>query len=113
MHETLTLRSANRGAITVVGMVLWGRRGYIYRSGGFLLYVLTLDAALLFDSGEPDVRDSWFPGYAWRIAYCSNCMHHLGWRYSATQPGQHPRAFWGIRRAVCGMGMGEMVEDHE
>ena len=25
---------------------------------------------------------SWFPGYAWQIALCSNCTLHLGWRFS-------------------------------
>jgi hypothetical protein len=25
---------------------------------------------------------TWFAGYLWRIAVCSNCLIHLGWRFS-------------------------------
>jgi hypothetical protein len=30
---------------------------------------------------------SWFPGYAWRIAVCSQCRTHLGWSFGD---------FWGL-----------------
>jgi len=26
---------------------------------------------------------TWFAGYVWRIAVCSNCLVHLGWRFSS------------------------------
>ncbi len=26
---------------------------------------------------------AWFTGTAWRIAVCSSCLAHLGWRFSA------------------------------
>lgn len=26
---------------------------------------------------------TWFPGYAWQIALCSNCNIHLGWKYDS------------------------------
>jgi hypothetical protein len=32
--------------------------------------------------GPPSTQDSWFPGYAWSIAYCSRCYNHLGWRFT-------------------------------
>lgn len=32
--------------------------------------------------GPPTAQDSWFPGYAWTIAYCSGCYAHLGWRFT-------------------------------
>ncbi len=24
---------------------------------------------------------TWFPGYSWQIQLCSQCKHHLGWKY--------------------------------
>eukprot|EP00329_Picozoa_sp_Boothbay-MS584-11_P006758 61365_4 len=27
--------------------------------------------------GEPETEHSWFPGYAWTIAYCRGCTSHL------------------------------------
>lgn len=38
--------------------------------------------------------------YAWTIAYCGTCGQHLGWRFTAVEPGLSPRLFWGIRRQV-------------
>ena len=32
--------------------------------------------------GRPCTQDSWFPGYAWTIAYCGRCYNHLGWRFT-------------------------------
>ena len=26
---------------------------------------------------------TWFPGYAWRVAYCSHCGAHLGWLFES------------------------------
>lgn len=44
----------------------------------------------------------WFPGYAWRIACCDHCSHHIGWCYKSTVPGIRPRKFYGLSRAnVC------------
>jgi hypothetical protein len=31
--------------------------------------------------GRPTTRDSWFPGYAWRIVSCARCYSHLGWKF--------------------------------
>jgi hypothetical protein len=31
--------------------------------------------------GRPTSRDSWFPGYAWRIVSCARCYSHLGWKF--------------------------------
>jgi len=35
----------------------------------------------IFLEGEPETRDSWFPGYSWTIMYCGSCENHLGWRF--------------------------------
>ena len=50
--------------------------------------------------GSPQTESSWFPGYAWTIAYCRACWHHVGWRFTAVQPGLKPSCFWGLRRSA-------------
>ena len=32
--------------------------------------------------GEPTSLHSWFPGYLWNYADCSNCRNHLGWQFT-------------------------------
>lgn len=32
-------------------------------------------------SGAPNAADSWFPGYLWRLALCTECTAHLGWSF--------------------------------
>lgn len=43
--------------------------------------------------GPDSTEFTWFPGYAWRVAVCRNCLQHLGWLFSGTA-GQ--AAFWGL-----------------
>lgn len=31
--------------------------------------------------GPATAEYTWFAGYTWQIAVCSNCGEHLGWRY--------------------------------
>lgn len=33
------------------------------------------------EAGEPTKEATWFAGYAWTFAICSNCHTHLGWFY--------------------------------
>ncbi len=32
-------------------------------------------------SGSPTAADTWFPGFKWRLASCSECRMHLGWYF--------------------------------
>lgn len=44
--------------------------------------------------GEPTLKWTWFPGYAWCVALCRGCAHHLGWEYRG---GGEPRGtFFGL-----------------
>lgn len=48
----------------------------------------TITVSQLFPSasvllqGSASTQDSWFPGFAWTIAYCPTCINHLGWRFT-------------------------------
>lgn len=37
--------------------------------------------------GDATRAHTWFKGYAWRIAVCASCEHHLGWRFES--PADH------------------------
>lgn len=50
--------------------------------------------------GEVVTEHSWFPSYGWRIAYCSECDAHLGWKFEATDDERQPREFFGLRRSA-------------
>lgn len=43
-------------------------------------------------TGFPTEEFSWFPGYAWRFAYCGGCGVHLGWEYLRGES----RSFFGL-----------------
>jgi hypothetical protein len=33
------------------------------------------------EKGRKTDEFTWFPGFAWRIAYCTGCKEHLGWGF--------------------------------
>ncbi len=37
--------------------------------------------------GAATHEHTWFPGYAWQIAYCGRCNTHLGWWYTSPDDG--------------------------
>ncbi len=43
------------------------------------------------DNGANVSRDTWFPGYAWRVQVCARCGAHVGWRFEASSD-----AFYGL-----------------
>jgi len=50
---------------------------------GFSFHVLCYsDAPGASDVGETTTEASWFPGYSWTFAICTQCRGHLGWWYS-------------------------------
>ena len=65
---------------------------------GYLHEIVTLRRAEnLFATGRPSTEFTWFPGYAWEIAWCGRCSEHLGWRFVAVADAE-PGLFWGLRR---------------
>lgn len=43
-------------------------------------------------SEQPTEQESWFGGYRWQMAHCSECNEHLGWYYQ----NKHERFFFGL-----------------
>ena len=35
--------------------------------------------------GAPTTDNTWFPGFSWNFALCSQCFSHLGWFYQSVQ----------------------------
>jgi hypothetical protein len=64
---------------------------------GVLFEIVTLSWCHNLRDGSPAVRqDTWFPGYAWTVQYCSGCQVHMGWRYDGGD--REPATFYGIVR---------------
>ncbi|KAL3153029.1 hypothetical protein ABBQ38_012053 [Trebouxia sp. C0009 RCD-2024] len=86
-------------ASDVVSMSSEGTGGAFVNSHGYVHDMITLHRATnAVCDGEPETEHSWFPGFAWTIAYCAGCTSHLGWKFTAAQRNQHPQSFWGLRR---------------
>ncbi len=61
---------------------------------GFRFHVGCFANALGCDiSGAPQAADSWFMGYAWRLATCGGCHQHLGWYFTR---GRNLHFFYGL-----------------
>ncbi|MCY4341985.1 MAG: cereblon family protein [Gammaproteobacteria bacterium] len=49
---------------------------------GLLFHVGCFSQALGCEiAGPPQRADTWFMGFQWRIANCSDCRRHLGWYF--------------------------------
>jgi hypothetical protein len=81
-----------------------GTSGAYVNVHGIIHQTLTLqnaEEANLYYVGSSEIRDSWFPGYAWTITLCRYCLHHLGWKFEIVDqsilPTSHrPYQFWGF-----------------
>nr|XP_043610587.1 protein cereblon [Erigeron canadensis] len=87
---------ANRSDMLV--MSIEGPLGAYVNPSGYVHEIMTLlKANGLALVGVPTKEYSWFPGYAWTVAYCATCEYQMGWLFTATQKKLKPRSFWGIR----------------
>ena len=46
--------------------------------------------------GPATEADSWFLGYQWQLAICTECHEHLGWYYQYNRSSSHQRFFFGL-----------------
>ncbi|XP_012226592.1 protein cereblon isoform X1 [Linepithema humile] len=77
-----------------------GPQGTYVNPGGVIHETITfyhVQGVMLSDT-PPSTEYSWFPGYAWTIAICKGCLHHVGWKFTATESDLRPKAFWGLTR---------------
>ena len=63
-----------------------GVGAHYVNSHGIVHDMLTIEKAHVAVVGDPEPDHSWFPGYAWQIAYCEGCRMHLGWVFTAIDP---------------------------
>ncbi|XP_014234795.1 protein cereblon [Trichogramma pretiosum] len=91
-----------------------GPQNTFCNSGGFVHDTITLyDVSNIILSGEqPSTEYSWFPGYAWTIAYCERCNDHKGWCFEAhNDKSLRPQSFWGLTRRGLKSIKGDLIED--
>ena len=83
-----------------------GTTGAYVNCHGIVHHTMTLrdiEAQSVICIGQPETKDSWFPGYSWQISYCSTCHDHLGWKFRkagqrSDENDNHdrPKSFWGF-----------------
>lgn len=67
--------------------------------GGYIHDTLTVRTTCgLFQDSDWVDEFTWFPGYKWRIAHCTNCSHHIGWCYKHIDSETRPKRFFGLSR---------------
>jgi len=81
-----------------------GTAGAYVNCHGIVHHTMTLrDIEAQITLGQPETKDSWFPGYSWQIAYCAVCHNHLGWKFrkvgqrtNENNDVDRPKSFWGF-----------------
>ncbi|KMQ87897.1 protein cereblon-like protein [Lasius niger] len=77
-----------------------GPQGTYVNPGGVIHETITfyhVQGVMLSDAA-PSTEYSWFPGYAWTVAICKSCHHHIGWKFTAVLNNLRPKTFWGLTR---------------
>ena len=81
--------------LTEEQVAFYNEHGYVHD----MMAVRRVSSRWAAAEGAPVAEHSWFPGWAWQILSCACCGEHLGWRFSAAEPGLSPRVFYGLRRS--------------
>eukprot|EP01024_Parvocaulis_polyphysoides_P060459 TRINITY_DN6600_c1_g1_i1.p3 TRINITY_DN6600_c1_g1~~TRINITY_DN6600_c1_g1_i1.p3 ORF type:complete len:171 (-),score=10.37 TRINITY_DN6600_c1_g1_i1:542-1054(-) len=85
----------------VISMSDTGPGGIFVNPGGYVHDVITLKnirGCMLWS--RPSTENSWFPGYAWTILNCQQCLRHLGWKFTAVKQQLSPQVFYGLRHGT-------------
>ncbi|EEC79545.1 hypothetical protein OsI_20665 [Oryza sativa Indica Group] len=89
-----------------------GPLGAYVNPHGFVHETITVSRATgLALDGNPSTVHSWFPGYSWTIASCTDCESNIGWLFKATKKNLRPRSFWGIRSSQIADDAQELDQD--
>lgn len=72
-------------------------QNYVNRAHQVFETLTVYQATNVTSWGTPSTEASWFPGYAWTFCNCSECGHHLGWKFLALKKVR-PEYFWGLAR---------------
>ncbi|XP_078678417.1 protein cereblon-like [Branchiostoma floridae x Branchiostoma belcheri] len=84
----------------VFSMSVAGPMAAYVNPGGYVHETLTVyQVTGITHHGRPSTEHSWFPGYAWTVAECRQCRHHLGWKFTPAKKKLKPEKFWGLCRA--------------
>ncbi|KAL6433699.1 hypothetical protein ACFW04_005755 [Cataglyphis niger] len=77
-----------------------GPQGTYVNPGGIIHETITFYhvQGIMLSDAAPSTEYSWFPGYAWTIAICKGCHHHVGWKFTAVHNNLRPKTFWGLTR---------------
>ncbi|XKL64111.1 hypothetical protein PGB90_004197 [Kerria lacca] len=96
--KCITCRTTIGSCADIFAMSIEGPHGTYVNSEGCVHELITLKTVTnTFPSSDPETEYSWFPGYAWSVAYCCECHHHIGWMFTACKKGLKPYQFWGIK----------------
>ncbi|KAJ8773648.1 hypothetical protein K2173_005894 [Erythroxylum novogranatense] len=90
--QTVLARRSDMLTMSVEGPL----NAYVNKYGSVHEIITLYKANGLALEGRAFTEYSWFPGYAWTIAYCSTCETHMGWLFTATKKLK-PKSFWAIR----------------
>ena len=66
-----------------------GRHRHIFSNPSEFLFEIGCFSAAngCVNQGHSTIEYTWFNGFAWRFALCSNCLVHLGWFYQSENDG--------------------------
>ncbi|MDM8558358.1 cereblon family protein [Candidatus Parabeggiatoa sp. HSG14] len=62
-----------------------GLNQHVFRNpAGFFYEIVCFSSANgCINKGSSTLENTWFQGYSWRYALCSNCFAHLGWFFQS------------------------------
>jgi hypothetical protein len=62
-----------------------GQHQHIFNNPAGIFYEIGCFSAAngCVNHGTPTIEHTWFTGFAWRYALCTNCLTHLGWFFQS------------------------------